>query len=264
MRFGCQLPRVFFEGEGAGGGGTGGGGDDKERRNLQNLLAKKDGDAMALAAQLLAENAALRDDKRQLKADLATAQAKAPAEGAIILTGADATAYAALKELGTADELKALKTERDDFKTKLETEQANNAKTQRQILLRDVAQAAGFKASVLADRDALTPGLAYEIKEIEAEGKKVPTPFVKFKDGEGEAAPVKELALAEFAQQKWADYLPALHAESQQANHAGNAGNNAGRHVAQGSGGGGGGKVVDPTEAYIEKKYQRPDQRNKK
>ena len=251
MRFG-QLPGVPFGvqwcleadngggsggnngGSGSGGSGSGNGDDDKARRNLQSLLAKKDGDAMALAAQLLGENADLREDKRGLNKQITDLKAKVPAEDSVILSGDALKTYNDLKALGNLDELKQLKTERDDFKTKYETEQQTNAKNAREMLLRDVADVAGFKVSVLQDRDALTPGLSYELKEVEEDGKKTKRAFVKYKDGEGDSAPVKELALTDFAAQKWSDYLPALQLE---ASAGGNS--NGARHVMQGSGGSG-------------------------
>jgi len=72
--------------------------DEKAQRNLQNLLAKQNGDATALAAQLLAENADLRGKNRELKAT------QKP-DGATILTGDDAAKWKAYGEIGTPDEV---------------------------------------------------------------------------------------------------------------------------------------------------------------
>ncbi len=273
MRFG-RLPGVplgvqwcLEADNGGGGSGSGGGGnnnsdDDKARRNLENLLAQKNGDAIALSAQLLAENAGLRDDKRGLNKQITELKAKVPAEDAVVLSGDDLKAYNDLKALGNLDELKQLKTERDDFKTKYETEQKTNARNAREMLLRDVADnvAPGdkWKFSVLRDRDALTPGLSYEIKDVEENGQKAKRTFVKYKDGEGDSAPVKELALSDFASQKWSDYLPAL-----QLGASANGGQNGGaRHVAQGSGGSNGkGSIFDSIrkEAEEKNKAAKPD-----
>jgi hypothetical protein len=80
----------------------------ESERNLTKLLAKKDGDAMALAADLLTDNAKLREDKRKLSGQLSDAQAKIPGEDSRVLSkdeAAELDAYRAL-EL-KPDELKA-------------------------------------------------------------------------------------------------------------------------------------------------------------
>jgi hypothetical protein len=239
-RFGIQW---FFGEEGAGGsgGGTSGNGDgggDKERQNLQKLLDRKNGDAIAVAQMLLGENADHRADKRELNEKLQNLQkdydelkGKVPGDDVVVLSKADADAFESYKTHGTPDEFKAVK-------EKVVTLETQNSEIQRETLLRDVASETGFKLSVLKDRDKNTPGLSYEIKDVEENGQKFKKAFVKFKDGEGENAPIKEEALDVFAESKWADFIPALKAE-----HGGQSSNGA-RHIQQGSGGAGAGGTI--------------------
>lgn len=222
--------QVFYEGEGSGGGGGGETEAEKERRNLDNLLAKKNGDGVALAAQLLGENNNLREDKRKLKVTLSELQGKVPGEGMVLLSADDASAWNAYRELGTPAELKAAVTERDTFKADKDRLEGENATVRRDSLLRDVAADTHSKFAVLKDRDERTPGLEYLKKTVKVDGKDVDQWFVKFKDGDGENAPVKELAYDDFAAEKWSDFLPALKAEPAQEEKGT-------RHVVQGSGG---------------------------
>jgi hypothetical protein len=85
--------RFTFNRDGGNDGGNAGGGAGEAERNLQNLLAKKNGDAVALAAQLLAENADLRAKRREAEAERDTLKAKVPTEGSVVLTGDDAKVY---------------------------------------------------------------------------------------------------------------------------------------------------------------------------
>lgn len=204
--------------------------DGKHARTLQKELAKKDGDAIALAADLLADNAAYRRKNADLKAEADALKAKVPSEGTVVLTGSDAKLWDAYKAAGTPEQIAATAKERDELKVKTSLLETENASTKRETLLSRVADAAGFKHSVLVDQDARTPGLTYELKEVEVDGKKVERAFVRFKDGEGDSAPVKELTLDEFAALKWGDYLPSLKKDAQ----SGQAGNG---QTASGTGG---------------------------
>jgi hypothetical protein len=237
---------------------------DKENKNLTALLAKNNGDAMALASQLLSENADLRAERRTWRTEKTTLEGKALKDGQVAVSADDAKALDAYKPLGTPDELKVIKTEHGTFKTdkeRLEGEntalKANEAKTKRENDLRDVADVEGYKFSVLADRDSATPGLTYEIKDVEVDGKKVKKAFVKFKNGEGDNAPIEEKALSEFATQKWADYLPALQATDTQNTDASK------RHVSQGGGGGnnnggGSGSIYERARKEAEERNKTP------
>jgi hypothetical protein len=176
-RFGIQW---FFGEEGAGGGDGGAGDGDKETRNLQNLLAKKNGDAMALAAQLLAENADLREDKRQLKKN------QAP-EGAVVLTGEDAAKWTAYTELG---EPKAVKKQIEDAE-KATTKLANLERSQ---AMREACEAAGIDFEDFSSRKGVDD-VSYEVKTETKDGKAVKVPYItRQADGKTETKPLSEWA----------------------------------------------------------------------
>lgn len=219
---------------------------DKENKNLTALLQRNNGDAMALAAQLLSENAGLRGERRDLRQKVEKTEGRTLKEGEVAISADKARLLTAYEAEGTPEELKKAKSERDAFaadKTRLEGEvttlKTNDAKTKHIDHLRNVAEVEGYKASVLIDRDTQTPGLTYEIRDVVEEGKTVKRAFVKFKDGEGESAPLTEKPLGEFAAQKWGDYLPALQTTAQGTGGETPGGGIPGGtpHIEQGSGG---------------------------
>ncbi len=194
-RFGVQW---FFEEADKGGGNAGGGGsnggngndDDKARRNLQSLLDKKSGDGVALAADLLSENAELRSKNRELKTKVAP-------DDAVVLSKEDAAKWTAFNELGTPDEVK----------TKIADSQG--AVSERDALKAEkvIAKAAalsGYKADVLGDL-AKSKGFTLEV-EGEGENAKV---NVKWKDGDKDV----QNPLSEYVDSTLAAYLPSLQAE---------------------------------------------------
>jgi hypothetical protein len=164
-------------------------------RNLQSLLDKKNGDAGALAAQLLTENNEARETIRTQRADLQKLQVP---DGGVVLTKEQAAAWAEYQTHGTPAEVK----------TKIDTgaEAIGERDTLKQEkALTSVAEAAGYKPRVLGDRltaDKLTP----EVREIDQEGKKVKVVYVKGEDN-------KEHLLSDYAKAHWEDYLPALTAQ---------------------------------------------------
>ncbi|THF70494.1 hypothetical protein E7T06_07255 [Deinococcus sp. Arct2-2] len=164
-------------------------------RNLQSLLDKKNGDSVALAAQLLAENNEARETIRTQRADLQKLQVP---EGGVVLTKEQAAAWAEYQAHGTPAEVK----------TKIETGAAaigERDTLKQEKALTSVAEAAGYKPRVLGDRltaDKLTP----EVREIDQDGKKVKVVYVKGEDN-------KEHLLSEYAKANWEDYLPALTAQ---------------------------------------------------
>ena len=210
--------------------------EEKEKRNLQSLLSKHNNDAMALASDLLSENAEYRRKNALFKTEITDLKAKVPSDGAVMLGVDEIKAWEAYRAEGTPDDFKKAKTSVDTLTQENVGLKETNAKTARAQLLRDIADEVApgvkFKSSVLARLDADTPGLSYEHKEVQENGQKVRKAFVKFKDGEGDQAPVKELALLEFAQTRaeWKDFLPALQVGETQPGT---------RHVAQGGGGDG-------------------------
>jgi hypothetical protein len=159
---------------------------------LQKALAKHQGDAMALATFLFSDNYDLREKNRKLKEQI-------PAEGQMVISKSESEKLETYKALGKPDELKT----RLEAHATMETE---NAELKRDGQLRDVAQEAGWKVSVLKDRDKATGSkLEYFFKEEGEQKKKVP--YVKTEQG--------EVSLEKYATENWADYLPALKAESQ-------------------------------------------------
>lgn len=116
-------------------------------------------------------------------------KAKLPADGAVVLAQADATALEAYRALGTPADLKAAQEARAAAEQRL-------AQVTRADTIRAAAEAAGFKPSVLTTL----------IGSLDVTTKPGP-------DGKPSAVVVKdgaEVALADYAAQEWADFMPAL------------------------------------------------------
>lgn len=233
--------------------GDGGVPDDlaKENKNLTGLLDRFKGDAMALAAHLLGENADLRSERRTLRTDLGAAQTKSLKDGQVAVSKEDGEALVAYKKLGTPEEIKTAKSERDTFRTDKDRLEGENktlkegqAKAARENQLREISDevepGVKWNAPVLARLDQLTPGLSFERRDVTENGTTFKRTFVKYKDGDGDAAPIKEMSAVQFAAENpaWKDFLPALQANAQGAGGGsqggtdflkqGNGGNNAG------------------------------------
>lgn len=191
------LPARYLEADNGGGTGQGAGGQQQQQdpaEGLRNALQRANNDAMALAAQLYSENYQLRDRNRQLTAT-------APAEGSVVLTREQAAQWTAYQQLGAPDALGTQLQQAQQAQQQLTT-------LQRQQLLGQVAEAAGYKASVLGQLPGAAE-LAFEVREATVDGKTVKTAYVRPKDG-------AEVALSAYAQQHWADFLPALAVGQQQ------------------------------------------------
>jgi hypothetical protein len=163
------------------------GGGAGDRQNVTGLLQRHNNDAMAVIATLLSENHNLRDERRTLRGQL-------PAQGTVVLSGEQATAWQAYQQLGAVEALSAQL-------QGAQTAQAELASLRRESLLGRVQEVSGYKASVLGK----LPGadkLDFQIREVEKDGKKEPTVVVK--DGD------KETPLADYAKTNWSDFLPAL------------------------------------------------------
>lgn len=188
-----------FDGDSGAGSGSGEGGTLSEDalKSFNKRLEKMDGNATGMAMMLFSENYQLREKLR-------TTEGKVSPEGATVLTGDDAKAWEAYKALGKPDEVK----QGLDQRTQL---QSQVAEAQRGETLRSVAEAAGYKPSVLAqlDRMAKASGkdLAFEVRDVQIDGETVRAPFVK--DGD------KELSMSDYATANWGDFMPALTAQSQ-------------------------------------------------
>ncbi|HEU4327373.1 MAG TPA: hypothetical protein VFS21_29820 [Roseiflexaceae bacterium] len=173
-------------GTGAGNGGQQGGqGGQDPTQAFQNLLARNNNDGIRLAEQLYRENHDLREQRRTL-------QGQVPAQGAVVLTGDDATAWQGYRQLGDLTAVQTAIQERA-------TAQGELAKLQRSVTLRDVADLAGY------DREVLTTiggELTYIIKDEQVEGKATKQVYVK--DGD------QETAITKYAEQKWQKFMPSL------------------------------------------------------
>lgn len=225
--------------------------EEREYRRYRELgtpdsLAEK----VKKAADLEVDNKALRDERRELKT-------KMPAEGAVVLTGDDATRWAGFQKLGkTPEELAAgivltaaeaaefeafkalgipaadvakVQGERDEYKQK-------DAARIRRDSIAAAVEAMGWPketAATLEDMKSLD-GAVFEVKTekgTDRAGKEtdVPTPYVTF-PGEGQ----KAVKLAEFASKT--DSLKGLRTSSEQ----GRGGTEYRRDPVEGGGTGGG------------------------
>lgn len=170
----------------------GGDGEDTALEGMRALLDKHKGDAMAVVGILYNENFRLRESNRQMK------DRQAP-DGAVVLTGEDVQAWTAYQALGKPADLKTAVEERQTLQGKL-------AGMERETILRNVAEVAGYKPSVLANLDRIAKAegktLAFDVRETQQDGKPVRMAYVK--DGD------KELPIGDYANANWSDFLPAL------------------------------------------------------
>jgi hypothetical protein len=179
------------------GGGSGGGSDDGgkvrasdlrsqlgtqvDEQTLMRILEKQ--------SELLSDNHRLRGQRTTLKQQLADATGKVPAEGARVLTADEAKVYDAYTALGKPDALKQAIDANGQATAEL-------LSLKREKTIAKAAEAAGFKASVLAQ-------LAGDLDIQTKAGKDNKPLAVVVKDD-------KETPLADYAAQEWADFLPAL------------------------------------------------------
>jgi len=169
---------------------------------FQNRLNKMNGDAMAFATQLFDENYQYRTKIRGLEEQLTQIQAKAPAEGSVVLSREEAALFEAYKVLGKPEDVKK---QLDENPTVVE----ENKKLKRRDILREVADVgiggSKLRFSVLEDRANASNGIEFLVKEEGREKDKRKVAYVK--DGD------KETPLEQYAQKNWADYMPSLKAE---------------------------------------------------
>ena len=210
--------RFYFDGDGGGGGGL----SAEAQAAFDNRLKKLEGNAVGLAQQLFSENYTLREQKRVMEGKLIP-------DGAIVLAAEEAKAWESYKALGKPEEVK----QGLDKTTQL---QGELDKVQREAILRKAADAAGFKYTGLVDRDKVARAdgktLAFDVREVERDGKKVPVAFVK--DGD------TERPLTDYAESEWADFLPVLKAQGgeQQQQQQSSGTRFIGQHSSSGGGGG--------------------------
>lgn len=173
---------------------------------FQNLLAKKNNDAMALASQLFDENFQLRTKNRDL-AD------KLPKDGSLVLTAEEAKEHNKLKTFLTDSKLefKTLKEMVEKF-PELEKSNKDLAGMETYRELADIGlDGSKLKLSVLKDQLGKFPDAVIRFdKQKDKDGNESKVAFIKTTtDG-------TELSFTDFAAQNLSDYLPALKVTAEQ------------------------------------------------
>lgn len=178
--------RLFLDPTPTDGNGDGKPPAEKPRPDgFEALAAKHSSDGIGLArdlyGQLQAANAKVSD-----------LSAKVPADGAVILSGDDAKAWAKYRGLGKPDELKTQLEEGASAKGQV-------ARFAREKVVSSVAKAAGFDPDVLA---TLAGDLEFELADETVKGKLAKVAYVK----EGD----KKTPLDRYAESAWPKFLPSL------------------------------------------------------
>lgn len=169
---------------------------------MQSLIEKQGSSEKALEL-LLTENYELRAKNRTLREQIAEKEKDAPAEGSIILSPEEAKAWEAYKEIGKPEDLKKTVEERDTLK-------ATANRLTREAEIASIAEAHGFNPKVLI---RLAGDLEFEVKEIEHEGKKISKTSVIIPSEDGKRTTA--VALDEYADKNWKEFIPALKADTQ-------------------------------------------------
>lgn len=176
---------------------------DDVRDLFQEFISKRGVTPEQGGNQLMADNAELRADKRSLKEKLQAAEAKVPADGALVLTGADVKLFEAAKAVigrlpkdkQTAEELEKVLKEHGELIDKVATLEKQNVAVQ-------IAEAENWKPSVLlkltAGMDLLVEEVDEEVDDEENEGKKKTIKarhgFLNVKDAQGNVTGKKRLS----------------------------------------------------------------------
>jgi hypothetical protein len=183
----------YHEQEGGGSGGSGGNDDANVNSSFQRRLERFNNDAMLMANELYRENYRERESNRRLREQVTELQGRIPAEGAHVLTGDDVARWQAYTQLGQPTELQ----QRIEAGTTAIQERDS---LRRDTAIRQAADVAGYKPSVLA---RLAGDIPITIRDNNGQNEVVVTV-----DG-------KDVQLTVYAEQHWADFLPALTAQSQ-------------------------------------------------
>jgi hypothetical protein len=207
-----------------------GGGQDWQQ-SLSNLI-RREGGADATAQLLFQENREHRQRIREL-------EQRVPGEGAVVLTGDQAAAWQAYQGLGAPTDVQQRLTAAEQAQNEL-------AGLRRAEQIRGVAEAAGYRPTVL---ERLAEGLEFEVREEQRDGQTARVPYVVTKSEQGE----QRTPLAEYAQQHWADFLPALSAQQQQQAPQGGV-------TYPRQQGGGRPAPGDPVRAFIQQSNERREQ----
>ena len=177
------------------------GGESSKRPRPSDLAAQYHNDAMRVSerlAEVLDDNYKLREKNRTLTADLATAKANTPADGARVLSKDEAALWEAYTALGAPDALKQQLATAEGAQAELTT-------LKRGELLRTAGEAAGYKPAVLAKLPSLA-GKDLVVKDVEIDGKKAKQAFVVADD--------KERELTAYITEHDPEFLPALTTEA--------------------------------------------------
>lgn len=146
-------------------------------------------------ADLLNDNSQLREQRRNLKQQLADAASKLPGEGARVLTKEEGEAYDAYAALNLKPaDVQAALAERDEVKASLAT-------IARADTIRTAAEAHGYKVATLSKLPSLA-NQAITVEDVTVDGKPVKRAYVTV---EG-----KKTALPDYIQAHDAEFLPAL------------------------------------------------------
>jgi hypothetical protein len=178
---------------------TSGAGASDIREALESLLKEHDGDRNSALRVLIQEN-------QGLHGLLSDAEARLPADGSVVLTGDEAKAWRSYREIGEPADLRKALAERDQYRGEAGTLRKGQ-------VVRDAATLGGYKPSVLA-RLAEQVDLAIVERKDKA-GKPEMVPVVR-EPGPKEGETV-ETPLSEYAESRWADFLPSLRAEPEKA-----------------------------------------------
>jgi hypothetical protein len=174
---------------------TSGAGASDIREALESLLKEHDGDRNSALRVLIQEN-------QGLHGLLSDAEARLPADGSVVLSGDEAKAWRSYREIGEPADLRKALAERDTFRS--EAEGLKKAE-----VVREAARLVNFRPAVLSRLAADAELAVVDGKGPDGKPAKVPvvrTPGAK----EGE---VVEAPLSEYAESKWADFLPSLKLE---------------------------------------------------
>jgi hypothetical protein len=220
----------YHEQEGGGSGGGSGGDDANVTGSFQRRLERFNNDAMLMANDLYRENFRERESNRRLREQVTELQGRIPAEGAHVLTGDDVARWQAYTQLGQPTELQ----QRIDAGQTAITERDN---LRRETTIRQAADAAGYKPSVLA---RLAADVQLSVRE--ADGKQEAVVTV-----EGQ----QPVPLTDYAQQHWADFLPALQSQQQQTQ--------TGIPFVPQTGNGTPPKPVSAAQTYLQKTYKQKE-----
>jgi hypothetical protein len=236
---GADIIPLLYDNDTPAGDAPTGGLSEEAMKAFNKRLEKLDNNAQAMAMLLFGENFQLRDKVRSM-------EGRVSPEGATVLTGDDAKAWDIYKALGKPETVKQGLDERGQFQGELES-------LRREAILRRVAEVAGFKYNILADREkaarADNKPLAFEVREVEVDGVKKATAFIK----EGSTEKTAE----DYAREQWSDYLSVLQVtqggDQQQST---TAAHNGTRFIGQTAANGGNRGAPDPVAKFLQEQAE--------